>query len=244
MKQTRLIMGMPITVEIVDGALNDDLEAVFGYFTEVDNRYSTYKPGSEISRINDGLPRIEWSNEMKLVLQLCEETKLATNGYFDIKHAGKLDPSGLVKGWSISNAAALLRARGFQNFFIEAGGDIQTAGSNEGGEPWRVGIRSPFHTAEIVKVIQLSGRAIATSGTYVRGEHIYNPHDDYKPANAIASLSVVGPDIYDADRFATAAFAMGEEGIRFIESLSGFEGYMINNDGIATMTSKFERYVA
>ena len=56
------------------------------------------------------------------------------------------------------------------------------------------------------------------------------------------SLTVIGPDIYEADRFATAAFAMGMEGIEFIERLSGFEGYIITNEGIATMTSGFEQF--
>lgn len=245
MKQTRLIMGMPITVEVVDGNVTDTaLQAVFDYFTEIDNRYSTYKPASEISRVNEGLPRAAWSAEMKHVLDLCAETKRKTHGYFDISSAGKLDPSGLVKGWAINNAADLLCERGSHNFYIEAGGDVQTAGQNAAGEPWRIGIRNPFRTSEIIKVVALSGSAIATSGTYIRGEHIYNPRDNYNPATEISSLSVIGPNIYDADRFATAAFAMGEAGIRFIESQPQLEGYMIDTKGVATMTSNFERYVA
>ena len=52
----------------------------------------------------------------------------------------------------------------------------------------------------------------------------------------------MGPNVLEADRFATAAFAMGREGIHFIESLKGFEGYAIDAKGIATMTSGFEVY--
>jgi thiamine biosynthesis lipoprotein len=59
----------------------------------------------------------------------------------------------------------------------------------------------------------------------------------------VLSLTVIGPNIYEADRFATAAFAMGEEGIRFIERLEGFEGYMIDRRGQATFTSGFTRYI-
>ncbi len=66
----------------------------------------------------------------------------------------------------------------------------------------------------------------------------------HAPALGVASVTVIGPDVYEADRFATAAFAMGERGIRFLESLDGFEGYMIDNDGIATMTTGFVRYTA
>ena len=43
---------------------------------------------------------------------------------------------------------------------------------------------------------------------------------------------------------ATAAYAMGRAGIAFIEGLAGCEGYMIGADGIATMTSGFDRYTA
>ncbi len=83
------------------------------------------------------------------------------------------------------------------------------------------------------------GRGVATSGTYVRGQHIYDPHDRTRPLTEIVGLTVVGPDILEADRFATAAFAMGRDGIVFIESMPGLEGYAIDKNGRATLTSGF-----
>lgn len=244
MKKTELIMGMPITVEVVEPVTEPDLAAIFDYFVAVDNRYSTYKGDSEISQINNGLPSNKWSSEMQAVLKLCEATKRQTNGYFDITHEGKLDPSGLVKGWAINNAANLLAKMGYQNFYIEAGGDIQANGKNADHQAWAVGIRNPFNTEEIVKIIWLSDGAVATSGTYIRGAHIYNPHQPGQPHNPIKSLTVVGPNIYDADRFATAAFAMGLDGLAFIAGLPGFEAYLIDEQQTATFTSGFENYVA
>jgi FAD:protein FMN transferase len=85
---------------------------------------------------------------------------------------------------------------------------------------------------------------VATSGTYIRGLHIYDPKKDNQPVNEIVSLTVIGPNIYEADRFATAAFAMGKNGINFIENLPGFEGYMVDNDKKATLTTGFEKYIA
>ena len=55
---------------------------------------------------------------------------------------------------------------------------------------------------------------------------------------------MIGPNIYEADRFATAAFAMGARGIHFIEKFLDLEAYMINQKGIATMTSGFEKYTS
>lgn len=244
MKQTRLLMGMPISVEIVDAGVTEAvIDKIFEYFAYVDEKYSTYKPTSEISKINQGLPRREWSAEMKHVLGLCDQTRRETKGYFDIRRNGKLDPSGLVKGWAVKNAADMVAASGFNNYFVEAGGDIQVSGTNFTGEPWRVGIRNPFNRDEIIKVVAVTTEGVATSGTYVRGQHVYNPHEPDKTIDDIVSCTVIGPDIYNADRFATAAFAMGLGAAAYIEAMEGYEAYMIGADKIATYTSGFERYV-
>ncbi len=244
MKQTHLLMGMPITVEIMDStASQNDLDSVFDYFTAIDDRFSTYKDNSEITKINRGeLSTTQYSEDMKTILALSEQTKQETHSYFDIQHNGTYDPSGIVKGWAIHNATKLLKEQGFQNFYIDAGGDIQVTGKKH-GNLWRVGIRNPFNRNEYVKVLVLSDRGVATSGTAIRGQHIYDPFQHDTPLTDISSLTVIGPDIYEADRFATAAFAMGRKGIHFIEALTGFEGYMIDMHARATFTSGFERYV-
>lgn len=236
-------MGMPITIHIHDDAVSPEVFAdVYDWFGTVDERFSTYRSDSEVSRINAGLPMIAWSDEMKAVLELCDQTKQQARGYFDVYHEGRLDPSGLVKGWAIERAASRLLERGHAHFYIDAGGDIQAHGRTEGG-PWRVGIRNPFYREEIVKVLQVQEAGVATSGAYIRGEHIYNPHLPGTPPHGVASITVVGPNVYDADRFATAAYAMGPAGIHFIESLDGLEAYMIDMHGVATMTSHFGGYV-
>ena len=140
-------------------------------------------------------------------------------------------------------AAKILRQRGFNNFFIEAGGDVQVCRPQDYPRPWKVGIRNPFRRQEIVKVLNITNQGLATSGSYERGDHIYNPHNPQKKIAEIISLTVVGPNIYEADRMATAAFAMGRRGIYFIEQLPGFEAYMIDALARATFTSGFERYV-
>jgi thiamine biosynthesis lipoprotein len=246
MKQTKTIMGMPITIEIVDATATDDIfDEIFGYFAYVDGTFSTYKPDSEIMRINRGeLAETDWSDDMKAVFAMADRTKQKTDGYFDIrKPDGNYDPSGIVKGWAIQNAAAIAVGTGFQNFYIDAGGDVQTSGVSAEGKPWSIGIKNPFNQNEIVKVLKTSGGAVATSGTYIRGLHIYNPKTG-APADEIVSLTVAGSHIYDADLIATAAFAMGKDGISFVEQTPGFEGYSIDKKGISTMTSGFQKYIS
>jgi FAD:protein FMN transferase len=239
-------MGMPITVEVVDAhAKVGTLAQLFDYFTDMDGRFSTYKVTSEIMQINRGEIKIEdASPEMQEVFALAEKTKTETGGYFNIKQPdGHLDPSGIVKGWAILNAANMLRSQGFTNFYVEAGGDIESSGINEQGQPWSMGIKNPFNQSEIVKVIYPKGSGIATSGSYIRGAHIYNPLEPNSALQEVVSLTVLGPNVLEADRFATAAFAMGKNGIHFIESLKVFEGYAIDAKGIGTETSNFEKYL-
>jgi len=241
MRATRILMGMPVTVDIAGASEGELIETVYGYFEQIDRRFSTYRSDSEITAINRGdVPVADWSCEMLEVLAIAERTKSETDGYFDIrKPDGSLDPSGIVKGWAIRNAAAIVQRAGIGDFFIEAGGDVQSCGKNASGHDWSVGIRNPFNADEIVKVVYPRGRGMATSGTYVRGQHIYNPHGIGSPIQDIVSLTVIGADVLEADRFATAAFAMGRDGILFVEQTPGLEGYVVDTNGRATPTSGF-----
>src|SRR6476661_5809407 len=110
MRATRILMGMPITIEVVGTNDARIAEAAFAYFDRVDRRFSTYKDDSEIAAINRGcLAEASFSGDMREVLEIAEETRRATDGFFDIRRPdGTIDPSGIVKGWAIRNAAALI----------------------------------------------------------------------------------------------------------------------------------------
>ncbi|MCL4338311.1 FAD:protein FMN transferase [Patescibacteria group bacterium] len=252
MKKQQLVMGMPSSIEIADRyARTEDINDVFNFFRHIDRKFSTYKSGSEMEKINRGeIKEKDFSPEMKLIMSLCQKTKQETKGYFDIHIGSKIDPSGIVKGYAIKKGADMLQDKGYRNFFVEIGGDIQIHGYSNActesllkvGTKWKVGLQNPFNKKEIIKVLYLTDKGIATSGNYIRGKHIYNPIRA-KAADEIVSISVVGPDVYEADRFATAAFAMGEKGIEFIATLPGFEAYMVTKDKRAVFTRGFEKYL-
>jgi thiamine biosynthesis lipoprotein len=239
-------MGMPISLAVLDAHVrSQDMDAVFREFTAVDAQFSPFRNDSEISRLNRGeIAEKDLTPRAREIFALCEKTKQETGGYFDIvRPDGMIDPCGMVKGWAIKNAAQQLADMGFSNFCVEAGGDIQCHGVNDENKEWRVGIRNPFMPDEIVKVLTPKGGGIATSGNYLRGDHIYNPHTGQYGSGDIVSLTVIGVDVLDADRYATAAFAMGREGIGFIERTGGLEGYEIDATGSARMTSGLKKYL-
>ena len=185
-------MGMPVTVEVADaGATAELIERVFAYFEYIDATFSTYKPSSEISRINRGeLAIAQASADMRTIFRLAEQTRGETAGYFAIARDGGYDPSGIVKGWAIDRAADILRDGGCANFYVDAGGDVQLAGHNAEGQDWRVGIRNPFNLHEIVKALALTDCGVATSGTSIRGQHIYDPN---RPGQPLTESVWIGP---------------------------------------------------
>jgi thiamine biosynthesis lipoprotein len=246
LSEIRQMMNMPITVEIVDPHASSDLvEDVYAHFARVERQFSVFCETSEVSRFNQGYVKSEdLSADLREVMELADLTKRETSGYFDIRRRdGTIDPSGIVKGWAIFKAARLLTEAGVKNYLIDAGGDIQTAGKSADGSNWAVGIRNPFNEQEIIKALRPNGRGVATSGTYARGQHIWNPKTPGRPVSDIVSLTVIGPNVLEADRFATAAFAMGKEGIYLIEEIDGLEGYVIEATGVATATTDFGAYV-
>lgn len=246
MRETRTIMGMPVSLAVSDGSVRrQDLDAVFAEFSAVDAQFSPFKDDSEVSRFNRGeIAGDALTPRMREILALCEKTRLETGGYFDIRRPdGTIDPCGVVKGWAIRGAALQLAGMGFANFCVAAGGDVQCRGVNDEGAQWSVGIRNPFQPDEIVKVLEPRGQGVATSGNYLQGDHIYDPHTGRYGSEDIVSLTVIGPDVLEADRYATAAFAMGRRGIAFVERMPGLEGYEIDSSGMARMTSGLKKYL-
>jgi thiamine biosynthesis lipoprotein len=232
-----MIMGTAVAIDIVGEPADVGVEvladAAFAWFTEVDERFSTYKPDSEVNRIDRGeLAVSAASPDMRHVLRACEELRSATNGYFDAYASRHLDPSGYVKGWSVQVASDSLVAAGAANHCVNAGGDIRVRGVGRDGQAWRIGIAHPWESDKVAWVVTGTNLAIATSGTYERGLHVIDPFRG-EPATYLRSVTVTGPDLAIADAYATAALAMGQRGIDWLPTLVGYESAVVTQDGDA-----------
>jgi FAD:protein FMN transferase len=239
------VMGMPVIADVRDEDVDDEvLDEVFAWLRWVDDTFSTYSAASEISRLNRGeLALADAHPEVEAVLARCDELREETGGYFDARAAspGLVDPSGLVKGWSVERAAAILDAAGVRNYALNAGGDIRLRGRAVPAWCWRIGIRHPSEPDAVARVIEAGDLAIATSGDYARGHHVIDPHTRLPPAGVV-SVTVTGPDLATADAYATAGFAMGHPGVlhwtaRLVER--GYEALTIVADGSVLSTPGF-----
>jgi thiamine biosynthesis lipoprotein len=202
-RRTEHVMGMPVTIEVRRGTAA--LAEAFAWLHRVDALFSPFRPDSEVSRLARG-GTAPAGPLVREVLDRCEALRSETGGYFDARYGGTLDPSGLVKGWAAERAARLLTDAGARELCVDAGGDVVVRGG-----PWRVGIRNPRRRDRLCAVLEVTDAAVATSGAYERGDHVLDPHTG-RPPRGTLSVTVVGPDLGTADAYATAAFAMGEDG--------------------------------
>ncbi|MFL5724168.1 MAG: FAD:protein FMN transferase [Chloroflexota bacterium] len=253
MRRVEAIMGTTVSIDVreplVDGSVLDE---VVEQLRDVDARFSTYRPDSEVSRLARGEIDLEaCTGDVRHVMAACDHLATVTGGAFDARRHradGRLDPSGFVKGWAVEEAAWLIDAAGGRNYWINAGGDIVARGEAEPGKPWRVGIRHPDRADRVAAVLSVSDRAIATSGSYERGEHITDPRPaGIRPApGGLRSVTLVGPRLAFTDAYATAVFAMGRDGLRWLASepeTADYAAYAITDDDRAISTEAMDRYL-
>ncbi len=244
------VMGTTVSIDIVDSHDRSLIDELVAWFHEVDDVFSPYKEHSPISRIGRGelAPSdAEVGDDVREVLQRCGELAEATDGVFDVwslpsPNGTRFDPCGYVKGWSVQRAARLLHGRGALDFCLNAGGDIALGGSDHAGADWRVGLRHPDDPMALAAVLHGVGPlAIATSGTYERGAHIVDPRDG-RAVTELASATVVGPDLADADAYATTLYVMGTDGLYWLAQHDGYSGCVITREGRLITTDAFNAY--
>jgi FAD:protein FMN transferase len=244
------LMGMPIIVDVCDRGFDGrEIDRVFEWLRDVDETFSTYRHDSQISRLNRGeLAPEDADATVRSVIERCRSLCKETDGYFDAWQAADaqrgalwFDPSGLVKGWSVECAARILEGAGARNFCVNAGGDLVLRGNPEGSPSWRVGIQHPQRRDEVALTLLVSDGAVATSGAYERGPHIVDPHTHARP-DGVLSVTVAGPDLGTADAYATAIYAMGNEGAEWALGLDRYGVMMILPDGSVLSTPNFDRY--
>jgi len=242
------VMGMPVIVEICDdGVPEAAVDRAFRWLRYVDETFSTYSETSEISLLNRGeIGLADASPALRSVLEHCERLREQTDGYFDIRACsplGSRDPSGFVKGWSVSGAALLLEQSGARNFCVNAGGDIVARGEAPQGGGWRVGIAHPCRADAVACTVVLTDLAIATSGTYARGPHIMDPHQGVPPSGLL-SVTAIGRDLAVVDAYATAAFAMGDSAPEWCARRGDVDFMLVTDREEVLTTLGFERHRA
>lgn len=162
-----------------------------------------------------------------------------------------LDCGAIAKGFGVQQVAKLLASKGCTNYMVEIGGEVALRGQNPQGKKWTLGINKPVDDStnvnnEIIEVISLTDKSVATSGNYrnfyYQGKkkfaHTINPHTGYPVEHSLLSATVVHASCTEADAYATSFMVMGLEAAQqFIKTHKGIEAYLIYSDANGNLST-------
>ncbi|MEI2732584.1 MAG: FAD:protein FMN transferase [Dermatophilaceae bacterium] len=219
------VMGLPVSIHLRGEDLTSEtvertVAAALTELRRMDDLFSTWQSDSPVSRLRRGELSVSQCDPLVAEAQaIGEQARELTAGAFtttlpDPDGIPRFDPTGLVKGWAVDRAGAVLASLPGVAWCVNAGGDV-LAGRHrhvppvgDAAAPWRVGIEDPHDRGQIARVVPLTEGAVATSGTAARGAHLYDPATGRAVGRA-GSTSVVGPTLVWADIWATALFVGG-----------------------------------
>jgi thiamine biosynthesis lipoprotein len=234
-----------------DTELNEVISEAVKVLHEADGIFSLYKSESPLSKLARGECSVSDCPEVvSTIWDECEKWTEATDGWFSpFTPEHTFDPSGLVKTWAANKSAEVLEQHGITDFAMNAGGDIRLSEDTSSGVALQIGISKPITIAspeaEVLTVVNLNGtpfRAVATSGTAERGDHIWNPKLGSAWAHSISQVTVVAQDIVTADVWATALFAAGENALELVEKYNlanEIAVLVVGLDGALTASKNF-----
>jgi len=170
-----------------------------------------------------------------------------------MKKEMQLDFSAIAKGYGVDLVYEFMISKGIENMYVEIGGELRTAGINEKGEIWKIGIEDPTKQKterKIYNILEISGRSMATSGNYrnfyikdgVKYAHTISPFTGFPVEHSLLSATVLSEDCMTADAFATAFMVMGLEKAKLILSdhpeLDAYLIYGERNGDIGTFKTR------
>jgi len=209
--------------EMSDGAFDTTVKPVLDLYKR---SYETRNSPPNADELAEVLKLVDYRN----VILKDKSVELKTKGCM-------IDLGGIAKGYAIDQAIEALQKSRINHGLVNAGGDIRTLGTKPDGSQWCVALQNPRDPEDFITKLQLSDRAVATSGDYERyfdesksAHHIMNPKTG-KSATELISVTVIADKAIDADALATAVFVLGEKrGINLINKLENTEALVITSD--------------
>jgi thiamine biosynthesis lipoprotein len=148
----------------------------------------------------------------------------------------KMHFGSIVKGFAVDKVREILIEHGVESAIIDIGGEVGVVGlsprKNSPGGSWRVGINDPFNPGQVIRTLNITKGTLATSATYERGEHIFDPITGLPADSGYASVTVIADSGMFADAVSTAVF------VRSAQLIESWEGWFcvvtVCNDGQIT----------
>ena len=187
--------------------------------------------------------RVPEEQELKALLEKVDYRVVVMDetGCSILKPQGvELDLGAVAKGYTGDCLVEIMVQQGVTSAMVDLGGNVQVLGSKPDGSPWKVAVRNPLDTGSEIGVLEITDKAVITSGSYERyfeeaGKrywHILDPADGYPADNGLLSVTVVGDSGVRCDGLSTALFVMGkDEAVNFWRQAGDFEMILVTEAG-------------
>ncbi len=202
---------------------------------------------SDISR--DSLPTQKELSDAKALVNY--EELIVDGGKIRLSKEGqRLDTGSFLKGYAISKAKEKLEDEGIKSAFISSISSIETVGKKL-DSPWRIGVQNPENPSELLKILEIDGKAVGVSGdyqTYIeidgkRYHHILDKTTGY-PVTDKKMVVVVAENAFLADMLSTAFFGMEiEDGLNSVEKLANTELLIVDDKMNLHYSSGMKKYM-
>ena len=173
-----------------------------------------------------------------------DKVKIANNKVIKKFPQVNIDVNAIAQGFSVDVVCHFFDSKGIHNYIVEIGGELRAKGKNAKGKDWRVGVDRPVDGnnqpgVEIQKVLNISNKALATSGNYrkfyeengVKYAHHINPHTGYPAKQNILSVTIISNECAMSDGYATGCIVVGLKKTKeFLKKHPELEAYIIYSD--------------
>lgn len=158
----------------------------------------------------------------------------------ELPQNAEIDLGALAKGYTGDEVIDIMKSHGVSSAIVSLGGNVQALGSKPDGSSWKVAVRDPFSPEKDMCVVEISGKAVITSGNYERfftGDdgrnywHILDPKDGFPADNGIVSATVIGDNGLECDALSTAFFVMGlDKTMEYLADNPGNDVILVTDD--------------
>lgn len=180
--------------------------------------------------------RIPENNEIQNCLKSVNYNNINISGNsVSVPSGCELDLGAVAKGYTSDRIVEIFREKDIESGVINLGGNVYIYGSER-----EVSVRNPFYPDEIIGTLEISDKAVVTSGSYERfftgndGKkycHIIDPATGYPVDNGLVSVTVIGESGIYCDALSTALFVMGiDKAVEYWKNNGNFDMILIDNN--------------
>lgn len=196
--------------------------------------------------------RVPSAEEIQAVLPLVDSANIEVSGNEVTLLSGTtIDLGGIAKGYTSNRIIEIFKEYGVESGMVSLGGNVQTLGHKPDGSNWRIAVQDPKLPEEFAGVVEVSDKAVITSGGYQRFfeedgityHHIIDPETGYPANSGIISCTIVSEDGTLADGFSTSLFVMGLERASEFWRIhqDEFDVILITDDGTLYITQGIQK---